>query len=86
MDIALDTREELLLLLEVCSLADELWESRVRVVFQLLFSSIKLGAKHPAIAEHIILPCLRIISQSCTPPKPDTARDREVYFCSAAEG
>ncbi|GAV60100.1 ZZ domain-containing protein/E3_UbLigase_R4 domain-containing protein [Cephalotus follicularis] len=73
MDIALATREELLLLSEVCSLADEFWESRLRVVFQLLFSSIKLGAKHPAIAEHIILPCLRIISQACTPPKPDTA-------------
>ncbi|XP_057963954.1 auxin transport protein BIG isoform X2 [Malania oleifera] len=76
MDIALATREELLLLSEVCSLADEFWESRLRVVFQLLFSSIKLGAKHPAISEHVILPCLRIISQACTPPKPDAA-DKE---------
>ncbi|CBI16927.3 unnamed protein product, partial [Vitis vinifera] len=76
MDIALASREELLLLSEVCSLADEFWESRLRVVFQLLFSSIKLGAKHPAIAEHVILPCLRIISQACTPPKPDTV-DKE---------
>lgn len=76
MDIALTTREELSLLSEVCSLADEFWESRLRVVFQLLFSSIKLGAKHPAISEHVILPCLRIISQACTPPKPDGA-DRE---------
>ncbi|KAI8020121.1 Auxin transport protein BIG [Camellia lanceoleosa] len=76
MDIALATREELLLLSEVCSLADEFWESRLRVVFQLLFSSIKLGAKHPAISEHVILPCLRIISQACTPPKPDTT-DKE---------
>ncbi|KAK6913403.1 LOW QUALITY PROTEIN: E3 ubiquitin ligase UBR4, C-terminal [Dillenia turbinata] len=73
MDIALATREELLLLSEICSLTDEYWESRLRVVFQLLFSSIKLGAKHPAISEHVILPCLRIISQACTPPKPDTA-------------
>nr|KYP76458.1 E3 ubiquitin-protein ligase UBR4 [Cajanus cajan] len=72
MDIAVTTREELLLLSEVCSLADEFWESRLRLVFQLLFSSIKLGAKHPAISEHVILPCLRIISQACTPPKPDT--------------
>lgn len=71
MDIALATREELSLLSEVCSLADEFWELRLRVVFQLLFSSIKLGAKHPAISEHVILPCLRIISQACTPPKPD---------------
>ncbi|XP_057491487.1 auxin transport protein BIG-like isoform X2 [Actinidia eriantha] len=76
MDIALATREELLLLSEVCSLADEFWESRLRVVFQLLFSSIKLGAKHPAISEHVILPCLRIIAQACTPPKPD-ATDKE---------
>lgn len=72
MDIAVTTREELLLLSEVCSLADEFWESRLRIVFQVLFSSIKLGAKHPAISEHVILPCLRIISQACTPPKPDT--------------
>lgn len=72
MDIAVTTREELLLLSEVCSLADEYWESRLRLVFQLLFSSIKLGAKHPAISEHVILPCLRIISQACTPPKPET--------------
>ncbi|KAI9082875.1 hypothetical protein K1719_035205 [Acacia pycnantha] len=72
MDIAVTTREEMLLLSEVCSLADEFWESRLRIVFQLLFSSIKLGAKHPAISEHVILPCLRIISQACTPPKPDT--------------
>lgn len=72
MDIALATREELLLLSEVCSLADEFWELRLRIVFQLLFSSIKLGAKHPAISEHVILPCLRIISQACTPPKADT--------------
>ncbi|XAR51615.1 Ubiquitin--protein ligase [Bertholletia excelsa] len=76
MDIALAIREELLLLSEVCSLADEYWESRLRVVFQLLFSSIKLGAKHPAISEHIVLPCLKIISQVCTPPKPDTT-DKE---------
>ncbi|KAM6549341.1 hypothetical protein CsatB_021017 [Cannabis sativa] len=76
MDIALATREELSLLSEVCSLTDECWESRLRVVFQLLFSSIKLGAKHPAISEHVILPCLRIISQACTPPKPDGA-DKE---------
>uniref|UniRef100_A0A1J3J544 Auxin transport protein BIG n=1 Tax=Noccaea caerulescens TaxID=107243 RepID=A0A1J3J544_NOCCA len=73
MDIALATREEMLLLSEVCSLTDEFWESRLRLVFQLLFSSIKLGAKHPAISEHIILPCLKIISVACTPPKPDTA-------------
>ncbi|XP_022962536.1 auxin transport protein BIG [Cucurbita moschata] len=76
MDIALATREELSLLSEVCSLADEFWEVRLRLVFQLLFSSIKSGAKHPAISEHIILPCLRIISQACTPPKSDTV-DKE---------
>ncbi|KAK2663188.1 hypothetical protein Ddye_001762 [Dipteronia dyeriana] len=76
MDIAMATREELLLLSEVCSLADEFWESRLRVVFQLLFSSIKMGAKHPSISEHIILPCLRIVSQACTPPKPDSS-DKE---------
>ncbi|XP_042518404.1 auxin transport protein BIG isoform X2 [Macadamia integrifolia] len=76
MDIALATREELLLLAETCSVADEFWESRLRVAFQLLFSSIKMGAKHPAISEHVILPCLRIISQSCTPPTPDT-EDKE---------
>ncbi|EOY03818.1 Auxin transport protein (BIG) isoform 1 [Theobroma cacao] len=77
MDIAVASREELLLLSEVCSLADEFWESRLRVVFHLLFSSIKLGAKHPAISEHIILPCLRIISLACTPPKPDTAEKEQ---------
>lgn len=76
MDIALATREELLLLSEICSLTDEFWESRLRIAFQLLFSSIKLGAKHPAISEHVILPCLKIISQACTPPKPD-AVDKE---------
>ncbi|KAL8124720.1 auxin transport protein BIG isoform X1 [Apium graveolens] len=72
MDIAVATREELLLLSEVCSVPDEFWEARLRVVFQILFSSIKLGAKHPAISEHVILPCLRIISQACTPPKSET--------------
>ncbi|KAE8686089.1 Auxin transport protein BIG [Hibiscus syriacus] len=77
MDIAVASREELLLLSEVCSLADEFWESRLRVVFHLLFSSIKLGAKHPAISEHIVLPCLRIISLACTPPKPDTAEKEQ---------
>lgn len=77
MDIAVTLREELLLLSEVCSLADEFWESRLRVVFQLLFSSIKLGAKHPAISEHVILPCLRIISQACTPPKPETTEKEQ---------
>lgn len=76
MDIALATREELMLLSDVCSLADEFWESRLRIVFQLLFKSIKLGAKHPAISEHVILPCLKIISNACTPPKPD-AVDKE---------
>lgn len=75
-DIALATREELSLLSEVCSLTDEFWESRLRVVFQLLFSSIKLGAKHPSISEHVILPCLKIVSQACTPPKSNAA-DKE---------
>lgn len=75
-DVALATREELLLLSETCALVDEFWEARLRVAFQLLFSSIKLGAKHPAISEHIILPCLRIISQACTPPRSDAA-DKE---------
>ncbi|KAF8012749.1 hypothetical protein BT93_I0796 [Corymbia citriodora subsp. variegata] len=75
-DIAPATREELFLLSEVCSLTDEFWESRLRVVFQLLFSSIKLGAKHPSISEHVILPCLKIVSQACTPPKSNAA-DKE---------
>ncbi|KAL8161170.1 hypothetical protein V2J09_012659 [Rumex salicifolius] len=75
-DISVATREEMLLLSEVCSLTDEFWESRLRVVFQLLFTSIKLGTSHPAISENVILPCLRIVSQACTPPKPDTA-DKE---------
>ncbi|XWS47517.1 hypothetical protein CRYUN_Cryun14cG0159200 [Craigia yunnanensis] len=79
MDIAVASHEELLLLSEVCSLADEFWESRLRVVFHLLFSSIKLGAKHPAILEHIILPCLTIISLACTPPKPDTAEKEQGF-------
>ncbi|KAK8717695.1 hypothetical protein V6N13_044953 [Hibiscus sabdariffa] len=79
MDIAVASREELSLLSEVCSLADEFWESRLRVVFHLLSSSIKLGAKHPGISDHIILPCLRIISLacSCTPPKLDTAEKEQ---------
>ncbi|CAN4082734.1 unnamed protein product [Withania somnifera] len=77
MDIALATREELSLLSDVCSLSDEFWESRLRVVFQLLFESIKVGAKHPAISEHVILPCLRIISQACTPPKPDVVEKEQ---------
>uniref|UniRef100_A0A0D9XBJ0 Auxin transport protein BIG n=1 Tax=Leersia perrieri TaxID=77586 RepID=A0A0D9XBJ0_9ORYZ len=72
MDISQSTREELLLLSETCALVDEFWEARLRVAFQLLFSSIKVGAKHPAISEHIILPCLRIISQACTPPKSES--------------
>ncbi|KAK3129243.1 hypothetical protein QOZ80_6BG0474630 [Eleusine coracana subsp. coracana] len=76
MDIAQSTREELLLLSETCALVDEFWEARLRVAFQLLFTSIKVGAKHPAISEHIILPCLKIISQACTPPKSDGG-DRE---------
>lgn len=71
MDIAVATREEMLLLSEVCSSTDEFWELRLRVVFQLLFTSIKVGSNHPVISEHVILPCLRIISQACTPPKPD---------------
>ncbi|XP_068642658.1 auxin transport protein BIG [Aristolochia californica] len=75
-DIAVSTCEELLLLSETCSMADEFWEARLRVAFQLLFSSIKLGAKHPAISEHVILPCLRIVSQACTLPKPE-AVDKE---------
>ncbi|CAL0317336.1 unnamed protein product [Lupinus luteus] len=77
MDIAVTTHEDMLLLSDVCFLADEFWESRLRIVFQLLFSSIKLGAKHPAISEHIILPCLRIVSQACTLPKPDTPDKEE---------
>eukprot|EP01018_Ginkgo_biloba_P024431 Gb_03145 [translate_table: standard] len=73
MDIASSIREELQLLSETCSVADEFWEARLRIAFQLLFSSIKVGARHPSIAEHIILPCLRIISQACTPPKSETS-------------
>ncbi|KAK1310864.1 Auxin transport protein BIG [Acorus calamus] len=77
MDIALATREDLLLLSETCAVGDEFWEARLRVAFQLLFSSIKVGAKHPAISEHVILPCLRIISQACTPPKTENV-DKEM--------
>ncbi|KAK8916209.1 Auxin transport protein BIG [Platanthera zijinensis] len=78
-DIALATREELLLLSETCALVDEFWETRLRVTFQLLFSSIKVGAKHPSISEHVILPCLRIISQACTPPKVDNAEKEQGF-------
>lgn len=34
-----------------------------------LVALLQVGARHPMIAEHIILPCLRIVSQACTPPK-----------------
>ncbi|KAK8459521.1 hypothetical protein SEVIR_2G160200v4 [Setaria viridis] len=84
MDIAQSTREELLLLSETCALVDEFWEARLRVAFQLLFSSIKVGAKHPAISEHIILPCLRIISQACTPPKSDGDKESGLGISSLA--
>ncbi|CAA6661511.1 unnamed protein product [Spirodela intermedia] len=77
MDISQATREELFLLSETCSLVDESWEARLRVSFKLLFSSIKFGAKHPAISEHVILPCLRIVSQACTPPKTDKSEKEE---------
>ncbi|KAI4389290.1 hypothetical protein MLD38_001530 [Melastoma candidum] len=77
-DVALASREELFLLSEVCSLSDDFWESRLRVVFQLLFSSIKLGSKHPAISEHVILPCLKVISQACTPPKTNAADKEQI--------
>ncbi|XP_078439464.1 auxin transport protein (BIG) [Wolffia australiana] len=77
MDISQATREELLLLSETCSLVDEFWEARLRVAFKLLFSSIKYGAKHPAISEHVILPSLRIVSQACTPPKTDDIPDKQ---------
>ncbi|PKU69107.1 auxin transport protein BIG [Dendrobium catenatum] len=77
MDIALATREELFLLSETCALVDEFWEIRLRVAFQLLFFSIRVGAKHPSISEHVILPCLRMISQACTPPKTDVAEKEQ---------
>ncbi|KAF2299404.1 hypothetical protein GH714_031845 [Hevea brasiliensis] len=80
MDIALATREGLFLLSEVCSLADEFWESNY-----VLFSSCYSRPLNwvPGIAEHIIVPCLRIISQACTPPKPD-AVDRELGIGKSA--
>ncbi|KAK9038974.1 hypothetical protein V6N11_023815 [Hibiscus sabdariffa] len=84
MDIAVASREELSLLSEVCSLADEFWESRLRVVFHLLSSSTKLGAKHPGISDHIILPCLRIISLacSCTPVMQQKDENNSTIFGS----
>ncbi|KAF6141121.1 hypothetical protein GIB67_006566 [Kingdonia uniflora] len=46
-------------------------------LFSCYFSSIKLGARHPAISEHVILPCLRIISQVAgDSPPPDGAKGR----------
>ncbi|KAG6555165.1 hypothetical protein Mapa_003204 [Marchantia paleacea] len=74
MDVAACVRDELQLLSETCSLTDEFWEARLRVVFQLLFRSIQVGARHPVIAEHIILPCLRIVSQACAPPKSEASK------------
>ena len=86
MDISQATREELFLLSEACSLVDEFWEARLRVAFKLLFSSIKFGAKHPAISEYVILPCLRIVSQACTPPKiEDNAEKKEEAGKSATK-
>ncbi|KAL9674543.1 hypothetical protein QQ045_030815 [Rhodiola kirilowii] len=76
LDISVAISEEMLLLSEVCSLADEFWETRLRLVFQLLFSAIKLSGKHPAISEHVILPCLRIVSAACTPPRSN-AHEKE---------
>lgn len=73
MDISSCVRDELQLLSETTSLSDEFWEARLRVVFQILFRSIQVGARHPMIAEHIILPCLRIVVQACTPPKPESS-------------
>ncbi|XP_024544363.1 auxin transport protein BIG [Selaginella moellendorffii] len=77
MDIAACVRDEMQLLSETCSLGDDFWEARLRVAFQLLFRSIQVGARHPVIAEHIILPALRIISQACTPPKTDIPQATE---------
>lgn len=42
MDIASCVRDELQLLSETCSLSDDFWEARLRVVFQLLFRSIQV--------------------------------------------
>jgi E3 ubiquitin-protein ligase UBR4 len=43
MDISSCVRDELQLLSETTSLRDEVWEARLRVVFQILFRSIQVG-------------------------------------------
>ncbi|XP_024381357.1 auxin transport protein BIG isoform X3 [Physcomitrium patens] len=73
MDISSCVRDELQLLSETCSLTDEFWEARLRIVFQILFRSIQVGAHHPMIADHIILPCLRVVVQACTPPRLESS-------------
>eukprot|EP00850_Spirogloea_muscicola_P019673 SM000196S05365 [mRNA] locus=s196:186709:205871:+ [translate_table: standard] len=72
LDVAACIKEDLILLAEACSLVDNCWDLRLKEAFALLLKSIEVGAQHPVISEHIILPCLRIIVQACTlPTKPE---------------
>ncbi|KAK3280427.1 hypothetical protein CYMTET_11725 [Cymbomonas tetramitiformis] len=73
-NVAACVHEELQLLAEVAAEtpsgpdAIEVWQARLRVVFDILFRAVRAeGAASPAVCEHVLLPCLTIILQTASP-------------------
>ncbi|KAK9812313.1 hypothetical protein WJX73_001476 [Symbiochloris irregularis] len=67
--------EEVALLKELClgNPAPDAWQEQLRLVFELLLHASAVAPGNPAIAEHVVLPCLTILEANLGGASPTAA-------------
>ena len=75
-DLGAAVGEELRLLEAMAEMDGDLavreWEARLRLAVELLLAGLAAGASHPAVARHVLRPCVRILRTAASlAPQPD---------------
>ncbi|KAH3758845.1 Auxin transport protein BIG [Pelomyxa schiedti] len=71
MDPGFLVRNEMALLYDVCKSSEgQCWEQCFRLVFEMLLMSTERGSTSPLVCEHIILPCLHILTETLGAKEP----------------
>jgi E3 ubiquitin-protein ligase UBR4 len=62
LDVGSFVGSEMQLIADIMHVDDTLWETRLRLILGLFFSTIEQGANNSVLCEHVLLPCLNIVA------------------------
>ena len=64
---------------DVSDLSVTEWESRLRLAVELLLAGLSTGADDPAVARHVLRPCVRILAKAAVPARGGASENAEPW-------